>query len=476
MKQKILLLFIFILTTCPFFAQKEANNWFFGKNIGLDFNNLQTTGGVVDMPTAVTGPINTTEGCFTVSDKDGNLIFSSDGIFVYDKNNNQMPNGYGLKGDPSSSQSGIGVPVPGDLNKYYIISVPNEGTHDGLYYSIVDFSMNGGLGDISVKNQVLFNGDTSENICAVPQSNNIDYWIIHRSLDRFYVWSLTSLGFSSPVVYTIPGLMYNSSESIFRVGYTSVSSDMTRIVNCMILENMIFADFDSDTGILSNIKVRPINGVYRAEFSPSGEWLYLSGHPASLASIQETGLQAVRYADLQNDPNTPLSLISSYNITNLQQHWDGRIYGTTYQKQDLYVMMNPDDGGTDIEYFQDFFNNETQLGLPTFKTPNLNIKVNNPKEVCQKKDILFNANLSYPVAAEFSHTYWDFGDNSPLIKNTLLGNYALTHQYAKPGTYKIVITAYDQSDAVLKKHIFSIKISSCIIPVNHNISVMGYYD
>ncbi|MBL4905263.1 MAG: hypothetical protein JKZ00_04480, partial [Flavobacteriaceae bacterium] len=70
----ILLLFISTLS----FGQKEANIWYFGANAGLDFNTSP--------PTALTdGELNTLEGCSSFSDADGNLLFYSDGIIVYDK-------------------------------------------------------------------------------------------------------------------------------------------------------------------------------------------------------------------------------------------------------------------------------------------------------------------------------------------------------------------------------------------------------
>lgn len=50
------------------FAQGETNFWYFGQNAGLDF-----TGG---SPVAVTnGQLNINEGCASISDASGNLLF-----------------------------------------------------------------------------------------------------------------------------------------------------------------------------------------------------------------------------------------------------------------------------------------------------------------------------------------------------------------------------------------------------------------
>ena len=50
------------------FAQKEAAIWYFGESAGLDFNS--------GIPVTLTdGKLTTNEGCATISDKDGKLLF-----------------------------------------------------------------------------------------------------------------------------------------------------------------------------------------------------------------------------------------------------------------------------------------------------------------------------------------------------------------------------------------------------------------
>lgn len=97
------------------FAQGEANWWYFGYNTGyagLDFN-----GG---SPVAVTnGQLSTYEGCASISDAAGNLLFYTDGIKVWNKNHVQMPNGFGLMGATSSTQAALIVQRPGSAAIYY---------------------------------------------------------------------------------------------------------------------------------------------------------------------------------------------------------------------------------------------------------------------------------------------------------------------------------------------------------------------
>src|SRR6266550_241170 len=98
--KKILLVVSLLLTQLHAFPQHQADNWFFGIKAGLNFS-----GG---SPIALTtGALSTTEGCSAISDAQGNLLFYTNGVSVWNKNNDVMPNGTGLDGDISTSQSAL---------------------------------------------------------------------------------------------------------------------------------------------------------------------------------------------------------------------------------------------------------------------------------------------------------------------------------------------------------------------------------
>jgi hypothetical protein len=103
------LLHIGIGTKSGDFAQRG----YFGYNAGMRFD---VNGNVTALED---GKLETNEGCATISDELGNLLFYTDGRTVYDRNHKIMPNGNyvagtGLFGDPSSTQSAIIVPKLGD--------------------------------------------------------------------------------------------------------------------------------------------------------------------------------------------------------------------------------------------------------------------------------------------------------------------------------------------------------------------------
>ena len=170
------LLLLLLLTGNLVFAQNENNNWFFGQNCGLTFNPLA----------ASTGNLNTFEGCASISDESGNLLFYTDGKSVINKYHLSMTNGTGLLGSSSSSSSAIIVPKPCSTSEYYIFIVDDIVGSNGINHTLVDMDDNGdcyvsssetGQVVLSSKN-INLPGPTSEKNCVVKKSNNLDYWVI----------------------------------------------------------------------------------------------------------------------------------------------------------------------------------------------------------------------------------------------------------------------------------------------------------
>jgi len=72
---KYLKYFILILSIQFTTAQKEATHWYFGEKAGLDFSS--------GSPVVVAnGALRTDEGCATISDSNGKLLFYTDGTTV----------------------------------------------------------------------------------------------------------------------------------------------------------------------------------------------------------------------------------------------------------------------------------------------------------------------------------------------------------------------------------------------------------
>ncbi|AEH00086.1 T9SS type B sorting domain-containing protein [Lacinutrix sp. 5H-3-7-4] len=285
--------FNFLLLCCCFavYSQQEASNWYFGDNAGINFD---LNGNVTTLDN---GQLATEEGCTSISDNAGNLLFYTNGENVYDSSHNLMPNGFGLTGNQSSTQSAIIIPKPEDADIYYIITQDTEfqgGLDSGFRYSVVDITLNGGLGDVTLKNQFLLH-KASEKLSAVLkdcQSQSI--WVVtfadsdaltnsnavdnnNNTFYAFEVNAVTGIN-TTPIVSSFP---FSISE---RRGYLKFSPDGTKLAAANITEGLYLYDFDTATGIVSNPTFININFIsqagaqnpYGIEFSPDNTKLYVS--------------------------------------------------------------------------------------------------------------------------------------------------------------------------------------------------------
>ena len=192
--KKLVLLLIFLPSIV--FSQKENYNWYFGRNAGITFNPSGS-------PTSVTtSSINTWEGCASISDSIGNLLFYTDGSTVYNRQHSVMTNGTGLYGYYSSTTSANIIPRMGYAGQYYIFTIDGgERNAFGLQYSIVDMNADSGRGAVTDKN-VLVCDNVVEAQTAVLHSNGCDVWVVvyRASTNQFYSYLISGSGISSPVI------------------------------------------------------------------------------------------------------------------------------------------------------------------------------------------------------------------------------------------------------------------------------------
>src|SRR3954470_5770777 len=86
----------------PFVAQSqhEADNWYFGDRAAISF-----AGGT---PVALTNSkMSIQEGVTSVSDPNGQLLFYCDGMSVWNRQHQVMPNGMDLHGNESAAQAAL---------------------------------------------------------------------------------------------------------------------------------------------------------------------------------------------------------------------------------------------------------------------------------------------------------------------------------------------------------------------------------
>ena len=290
----ILFAFSVELLAQSFNFSKAGNIWYFGQGAGLDFNS--------GTPVPLTdGQLNTFEGCASISDYNGDILFYTDGSVVYNKNHTVMPNGSGLWGHNSSAQSAIIVRKPGSSTIYYIFTVDGfTGWDQGLNYSEVDMSLDGGLGDITSNKNISLIQFAGEKVTAIRHDNGSDFWIVARPdySTTFESFLLSSNGVdNTPVISN--ALSYKGATS----GHLRASQDGSKIAVCYAWawQQLEIYDFDNQTGILSNpVASNDSHKFYGIEFSPDGNLLYAT----------DWDTKTVMQYDLNSSPLNALALHS----------------------------------------------------------------------------------------------------------------------------------------------------------------------
>jgi len=345
---------------------KINQNWVFGKGAGLNFYNANAT----NPPTPTSGYlINTFEGCASISDKNGHLLFYTDGVNVWDVNNvlripSLSPFIPALLGDPSSTQSAIIVPDPGNSNQYYIFTI------DGSSQPVPPFNhINGGLLNIvswvftplssliTLPSTIGFS--PAEKVIAVQHKNCKDFWVItilQTGTDGLISGSGVNNGQGTFRVFLVnsAGVQYVADTSmnipVRDIGYLkgSPNGHLLALAN-HANKNVLVYPFDNATGIIDIVGLKKIalpttkgvtRNAYGVEFSPNSTILYYGTLSKGTAHIFQVDLL----------PTVPISTLvgtihnsgGRYAIGAFQLGVDRRIYFSKDAEKKLGAILNPD--------------------------------------------------------------------------------------------------------------------------------------
>ena len=484
---------LLLLGSVPAAAQREAYTWYFGQGIGLDFRyspaKLLTGRNIV-----------TSEGCTTVSDGQGNLLFYSEGDTIWNRNHKIMPHGTGLKGHFSSTHNVLSIPKPGDASTYYLFTVDHSGyfytwpdadiTHyQGLNYSEVNMCLDGGLGDVveSTKNKRLPGYLYSEKLTATRHADGSGYWVLtYLMVDRsehrnaFRAFRVTAQGVDTLPVTSKVGMPYRTDQGRFDyhmgIGQMKFSPDGRKLaVMVYQLNQAEIYDFDAATGKVSNpvtlykpdpwarwYSLDAMPEAYGLEFSPDGSKLYTCFSPGvvfqyDLANPAPAAMLASRtvVADFRTGYGESLG--------GLQLGPDGRIYiphtsdnldGYRTSDHFLDVIEEPDRKGTACGYKTNAypvltgpFRKTGRLGVPNVLPELLNFRPRlTHQAACDGSSVAFKLILPPGTTpATYGSLTWDFGDGS---QSTGAAD-SVVHRYGQPGTYPVRVTLGESGAAPL---------------------------
>jgi hypothetical protein len=282
MRKRILLAFFLLI---PFFtfSQKRNNIWCFGDSAGIDFNNLSS-------PQPILSNVHGRGSCVSIADTSGSLIFYANTgnksfipwhlnqTEVWNNNNLIVQNSDSINGESWYNELLI-IPHPGNQNLYYLFTNSVVGGL-GLNYSIIDMSLNGGLGSTIQKNTMLLpSPEMNDMMTGIKHGNGRDWWLInHREYvsDKFYSHLVTPSGVSVTTIQTV-GSMYYSD-----LGAIRFSPDGTKLFGVNYYGLVEMYDFDRCTGVIHNpvtIDTADLNNPRRTtgiSISPGSSKLYIS--------------------------------------------------------------------------------------------------------------------------------------------------------------------------------------------------------
>ena len=483
MKKTILLL---VLLPMSLLAQKHDYNWRLGasalnnpldSNWGttiMNFNSLSNTFTAYDG----LGLMDFDITCTSISNEDGQYLFSYNGMYLEDMNNEVILNSKNLSssggdGGDIIPQGGIILPLPESDTKYvllhasrnYFVGVGVAG-HE-IHYSIVDMEENNQKGAVVEKRHLLIS-DTLDGgkLTATRHANGRDWWLlVPEALSSNYYRLLVT-----PDGVHLEGKQ-DAGVPIFEgLGQAFFSPDGTRYANFASISDIKgdyinVYDFDRCTGLLSNPKAIHLfndqpGGI---SFSPNSNILYLFGHKkvfqydltvSDVFATQQLVAETDNYLDTVYFPNMDTTYYFQHAFFLGQLAPDGKIYisATVNNNKLLHTINNPNIWGVGCDVQQHSIHiptfNRTIPNFPNYRLGPIDgsicdsLGINNVPLSRFRYDQDTSNSLSFDFIDlsnyEPAEWHWDFGDG------TTSQDTSPTHLYAGIGVYPVCLTVTNQ--------------------------------
>jgi large repetitive protein len=337
---------------------QRANIWYFGNNSGLDFNIYDPD---LPSPVAISNSVmQAPEGTATISDRNGQVLFFTDGETVWNRTFDVIATNIG--GDKESAQSSIIIPVPGDETLYYIFTTQDieQGRYE-LRYSLYDLKLNNGAGGFIEFNQLLYSPSTER------MTSDGSWLVIHEyGNNSFRAYPITADGIGNPVISSI-GSDHVFNPPVNGAGYMKIGNGELAVALSTGSGNFIeIFDFDNATGVISNFRSVNLNvsgQVYGIEFA--GDKIFASVRNLPNSQIFEILDIAGAAPNIVQLP--PISVVGEVGA--LQIGPNGAIYVAVNGAQRLgtiLVNLDPTLASTYASNGSPQLSGTSTLGLPNF--------------------------------------------------------------------------------------------------------------
>ncbi len=406
----------------------------------------------------------------SISDAAGNLQFYYATSFsssfnnpdsIYNRNHQAMPNGHGF--NSQANNNNLIIPWPGQ-QKYYlfagIIEIFSSRFINKNGYSVIDITLNNGLGDVTSVKNVALNDSSFYAMAAVKHRNNRDYWVIYQKnpVGAFYSYLISPAGLDTvPVISNVQinppsyGILMKASPD----GKTLAFS-YRHLNNFGFQDSITFLNFSPASGIVTKAFSLGSNGSVRSmEFSPDGSKFYCSRHgyavpgiPGNLQALIQYDLEAGSPLAIQNSETKIFDYTWYAHIGSMQAAPDGKIYHinsftlqpSTSSGKYLHVIQRPNLKGKACRYTIDAIDldpSNSGLRSATHRLPTfVQSYFYRPKVVMQQTCFGDTSKFELGNRAYVDSVNWNFGDPASGTGNTSR-SFTPKHFYAGAGSYQV---------------------------------------
>ena len=483
-RYSLFLILTFTIQTPVVFAQLQNNNWVFGYGARVNFSGPIPVG-------SSNAAINSNESTASVSDPaTGQLLFYTDGRKVWNANNQVMPNGSNLLGGfyNSCTQGALIVPFSEDNQRYYLFTLEelevlslSPVIDNGLRYSVVDMTLNGGLGDVQVAtlNTPLAN-DLTEKLIVIRSTEIQGFWVIahKKNANEFLAWKIDACGVTAQPVVSAVGSNFASAPfgaTEAWSGAMDASPDGNRIGMPVDWSDRIeFFDFNKTTGVVSNpltVNVTddstpPFLRKYGACFSPDGSKFYYT----NINSVYQLNLSTYTSAAIESSNTliySPILEPNVYPCLQIEQAPNNKLYVAIGNAGRLDEISNPNALGLGCAYVSNavsFSPATCQLGLPA-QVPLGGFAASSLITFLPDSCIQSSISFSIATTSTINQISWNFDDPTSGANNSS-SDLNPSHLFSEIGTYQITaIVEFDCYTDTVSQNITVVDCLDTITPI-----------
>ena len=426
-------------------VNKTVNNqWYFGEFAGIDFT---------DGASAITDEnlMFSEEGCASVSDINGHLLFYTNGSTVWNKDHLVMINGESIGGDSTSTQSAMIMPFSDETTLFYIFTT-EEIYGDDSYQTklaVVDMKKDSARGQVMIKDLAI-NGLSTEKLTATSVTG-VGWLVAHEFGSNIFRTNLIDAQGIGENVFSPVGEVHDITDQGLASGAMKFSNGATLLGVTLPRSTGSFIelfDFDFETGEVSNsrlIDMQESDPVYGLEFANSNTRLYATTN-SSTSKLIQYDLDSIDAPTATADITATKfdGYTEGANYGSLQTGPDGTIYMAIDNSSTIGTIGAPtgdDDGAGFAADGFDLLTRTSRLGLPNFgqeessaglSTPSITVDVG-----CFGQASRFTGSGRDGSIEEYT---WIFGDG------TTVAGQDTTHVYAAPGTYNVQLILSNRCD------------------------------